>query len=81
MAGCIGVVAQLMDALYKFTLSVEQFLGYEKNGSSKQHLSYSLPNVFDTQDNLSEAMVSSLLSCSWASKNLSDVYQVFNILT
>lgn len=63
MAGCIGVVAQLMDALHKFTLSVEHFLGYEKNGNSKPRLSYSLPNVFDTQDNLSEAMVSSLLSC------------------
>lgn len=61
MAGCIGVVAQLMDALHKFTLSVEHFLGYEKNG--KPHLSYSLLNVFDTQDNLSEAMVSSLFSC------------------
>lgn len=27
MAGCVGVVSQLMDALHKFTLSVEHFLG------------------------------------------------------
>lgn len=62
MAGCVGVVAQLMDALHKFTLSVEHFLGYEKNGNSESHLYYNFP-VFDTQDNLSEAMVSSLLIC------------------